>query len=189
MEDFTRKRAQTINSLNTESNLNIKSDTFDFGFTDSRMAKQFKYEHHPSLVSKKESDGFYQQKREKSGDLSVDQKTSRDQKTGNLWLKFDNNSNQNVWVPRRPDKRGGDEVAAIDLELLFRISENNRCGRGYFELNEPKRSLSREQKYTPEHTTNKPEPMSSIKECEMAKSLSMFSIVDLKDCDIAKKTI
>ena len=47
-------------------------------------------------------------------------------KPGNLRLKYGSNSNQKVWVLRRPDKRGKDEVVAIDLELQFRNSEGNR---------------------------------------------------------------
>ena len=37
-------------------------------------------------------------------------------------------------------------------------------------------------------TKNKPEPVSSIEDSDVVKSLSKFPIVDLKDYDIAKKT-
>ena len=40
-------------------------------------------------------------------------------KPGNFLFKFDSNMNGKIWVPRRPDSRGRDEVAAIDLELIF----------------------------------------------------------------------
>ena len=35
-------------------------------------------------------------------------------------FKFDRNLNRKVWVLRKPDKNGIDEVASIDIELLFR---------------------------------------------------------------------
>ena len=54
------------------------------------------------------------------------QKRQEKTKSGNLWLKFDSNLNRKVWVPRQTDKTGRDEVAAIDLELLFRDNEKNR---------------------------------------------------------------
>ena len=49
------------------------------------------------------------------------------------------------------DKRGRDQVAAIELEHLLRNTENNRWGGGYFEFTEPKASSGKhgaEQKWT-----------------------------------------
>ena len=80
-------------------------------------------------------------------------------------------------------------MVAIDLELLFRNHELNRCGRGYFEFNEPKPSSSKEQKNIPAHNKNEPEPITGNDENEVAKSLSNFPIVDLKEYDINEKTI
>ena len=65
---------------------------------------------------------------------------------GNRRLNFDSNLYRKVWVPRRLDKRGRYEVAAVDLELLFRNCGKNRWGGGYFEFNEPKASTSTERK-------------------------------------------
>ena len=41
-------------------------------------------------------------------------------KPGNFLFKIDGNLGQKVWVHRRPDKYGREEVAAIDLELMFK---------------------------------------------------------------------
>ena len=81
-------------------------------------------------------------------------------------------------------------MAAINLELFFRKNEKNLCGEVYFEF-KPKANASTEQKIknTPEQTKDEPEPISSTEENEVAKSLSNFPIVDVKDYDIAEKTI
>ena len=51
---------------------------------------------------------------------------------GKLVFHFDNSLNKkSVWVPRRQDNRGRDEVTAIDLELLFR---NNEIMKGFGEV-------------------------------------------------------
>ena len=110
-------------------------------------------------------------------------------KPRNIRFKFDGNLNRKVWVPRRTDKRGRDEVAAIDLELFFRINEKKRWGGGYFDFRESKPSSSKEQKKTPEQSMNEPEPTSSTEESEVAKSSSNFAIADRKGYGIAEKTI
>ena len=103
-------------------------------------------------------------------------------KPGNLQFKFGNNSNRKYGsLDDRKNKK--DKAAAIDLELLFRITKKNRWGVGYFEFKKPEASSGTEQ------SKNKPEPVSNTVECEVAKSLSNFPIVDLKDFDIAEKTI
>ena len=38
-------------------------------------------------------------------------------KPGNLWFLFDSNLSRKVWVPRRPDKRGRNEMAEIDSDF------------------------------------------------------------------------
>ena len=77
-------------------------------------------------------------------------------KPGNLRFKLESSLNRKVWVPRRPDKRGKDEVAAVDLELLFRNIENNRWGGGYFEFNEPKPILVKKSQVHRNKTRLKP---------------------------------
>ena len=74
----------------------------------------------------------------------------------NLRFKFDSNFNRKVWVPRRPNEGGRDEVVAIDLGLLFRSKERNRWGGGYFEFNEPIASTSteRNQQQTTQNGSN-----------------------------------
>ena len=83
-------------------------------------------------------------------------------KPGNLRFKFDSNWSKKVWVPRPPDKRGRNEVAEIELEILFRNSEKNRGGGGvcYVEFNEPEPSPSEAKPSTPEQNTIEPEPVS-----------------------------
>ena len=129
-------------------------------------------------------------KREKSPEtLRLIETCQEIPKPGNLWIKFDSNSNQKLWVARRLDKRGRSEVAAIDLELVFRNNGKSRWGGRRFELNEPKPSSSKEQKKTLEQNTKEPEPVSSTEESKVAKSSSNFPIVDLKDYDIAEKVM
>ena len=114
-------------------------------------------------------------KREKIPEtLRLNEKRKEITKPGNLRFKFDSSLNKKVWVPRRPDKRGKDEVAEIDLELLFRNIEKHQWGGGYFEFNETKPCSSREKPSTPEQNTIEPEPVSSTEETEMTKSSSNF---------------
>ena len=160
-----RKQAQRSNSINTESNVIIKSNNFDF--TDSKTEKQFNYEYHHWGANKKVMD-IINKRGESPETLPVIEKRQEITKPGNIRFKFDGNLNRKVWVPRRPDKRGRDEVAAIDLELLFRINEKKRWGGGYFEFKESKPSSSKEPKKTPEQSMNEPEPPSSTEESEVA---------------------
>ena len=105
-------------------------------------------------------------------------------KPGDLRFNFDSNFNRKVWVPRRPDKRGRDEVAVIDVEILFRNQEKKTWGGGYFEFNEPRASTSTERNRQ-ESTEN----VSSTEESEVARPTGSFLMVDLKDYDIVEKTI
>ena len=82
-------------------------------------------------------------------------------------------------------------MPAKELEKLLRNKEWTRWGGGYFEFNEPKASSGTEQKVInhAEENKNKPEPVSSIEESDVAKSLSIFPIVDLEDFDITEKMV
>ena len=88
-----------------------------------------------------------------------------------------------MWCPRRLDNRGRDEVAAIDLELLFRHNGKSRWGGGYFEINELRASSSTER--------NREEPgnVTSTETSDVVKPLANFPIVDFREYRIAEKTI
>ena len=79
-----------------------------------------------------------------------------------------------------------DEVAAIDLELLFASNETNIWGRRYLEFNEPKASSSMEQN---ENVPENVPQTSSTKESDVVKPSAIFFNFDLKDNDVAEKTI
>ena len=64
--------------------------------------------------------------------------------------------------PQTTGQMSGDEVAAVDFELLFRNIEKNRQGAGYFQFYEPKASSSTEQ------NKNEPENVST-EESELVK--------------------
>ena len=103
------------------------------------------------------------------------------QNSRTLWYKFDSKLNPHLRLPRRPDKRGRDEVATIDLKQLLRNIEKNRCGGGHFEFNEPKTSSSTDQ------NKNAAEKVSNTEESEVVKRSVNFPIVNLKNYDIAEK--
>ena len=96
-------------------------------------------------------------------------------KPGNHRFKIDNNLNRNVWVHSRPDKRGRDEVVAIDSELLFKDKELNRWWGGYFEFNERRASLGTKQ------NKNESKIVSSTEKNDVVKTSPNFPIVDLRD--------
>ena len=82
-------------------------------------------------------------KRDKSPEtLRLIDKRKKILKLGNLRFKYGSNLNREVLVPRRPDKSGRDEIAAIDVEKLFRNNERKRRGSGYFKFKEPTVSTS-----------------------------------------------
>ena len=93
-------------------------------------------------------------------------------KPGNLQFKFHSNLNRKVCLSRRLDKRGRDEVAAIDLELLFRNNKKNRWGGGYFKFNEPRTSTSMQK--------NRQETLSINEESEVVPPTASSPILDLK---------
>ena len=89
-----------------------------------------------------------------------------------------------MWFPTRPDKKGIDEVAANDLQSIFKNNKKNSWHGRYFELNEPRTSTFTER--------NRHEPVekeSFIKESEMVRSTASFPIKDFIDNDIAEETI
>ena len=141
------------------------------------------------MGSKHQSNGIINKQEKSPETLRLIARRKEITKPGNLRFKFDSSLSRKVWVPRRPNKRGRDEVAEIDLELLFRNNEKNRWGGGYFEFNELKPSSSKGKPNTSEQYTTEPEPISSTEENEVAKSSSDIPIADLKDYDIAEKTI
>ena len=93
------------------------------------------------------------------------------------------NLNRKIWIPRRPDKKEREDVAAIDSKPLFRNIEKNRWGGGYFKFNEPKTSSGMEQ------NKNEPENVSTTEESDVVKPSTNFPIVDRKDYDIAESMI
>ena len=149
------------------------------------MEKQFNYDYHNWGANKKVLEILNRQ--DKSPEtLQLIGRRKEITKPGNLQFKFDSSLNRNAWVPRRPDKRGRDEVAAIDLEFLFRNNEKNRWDGDYSEFNEPKPSSSKDKKpSTPEENTLDPEPVSSTEESEVAKFSLNFPMVKLKAYDNA----
>ena len=74
-------------------------------------------------------------------------------------------------------------MAAIDLEV-FKNNGRNRWGVGYFELNELTTSTSTER-----NRQETSEIVASTEESEVERPTTSFSMVDLKDYDIAEKTI
>ena len=96
-KDFTRKQTQAITPIKMQFNLIDNSEDF-----------------------------FLQICKKKPGDSSVNWKTQRDYQTQKASFKFDSNLNRKVWVLRRSDKWGRDEVAEIDLKLVFWSDEKNR---------------------------------------------------------------
>ena len=83
------------------------------------MEKQFNYDYQHSGANKKVMEII--NKREKSPEtFPLIERREEITKPGNLRFKFDRSLNRKVWIPRRQDKRGRDEEAAIDIELLFR---------------------------------------------------------------------
>ena len=114
--------------------------------------------------------------------LRLIKKRQKITKPSKLRFDLDSNLNRKVWVPRQPDKRGTVEVAAIDLELLFRNNEKNRWSGGYLEFNEQRVSTSTERNRQ-EFTEN----VSSTEGSEVARPTASFPIVDLKDHEIAEK--
>ena len=144
------------------------------------MVEHFNYQYRHWVANKKEMDIV--NKREKRPEtLRLNKRRKENTKPGRLRSIFDSSLNKKMWVPRQPDKRRRDQVAATDIEFLFRNSEKNRWGGGYFEPKEPKPSSSEEQPSTPEKNTIETEPVFSTQGSEVAKSPSNFLIVDLKD--------
>ena len=83
-------------------------------------------------------------KREKSPEtLWLTENRQQSTKPGKFQFKFDSNLNRKLWVSGQPDRKRKIEVAAIDLELLFRNNKKNSWGRGHFEVNEPRTSWSK----------------------------------------------
>ena len=187
-KDLARKQAQAINSTNTNFDPINKISNFDF--TDSKMEKQFNFNYHHWGARTKVTPTI--NKRKKSPEiLRLWERLQEITKPGDVGFNFHSKLNQKVSVPRQPKKRGRDEVAAIDQELLFRNNGKNRWGGGYFEFNKPKANSSTEQKITNPAEQNKvgAEPVSSTEDSEVAKLSSNFPIVNLKDYDIAKRTL
>ena len=180
-KDFTRERTQAIRSNSTNYHLINKNNKFDF--TDLKMEKELTYEYHHRGVNKKTMDII--NKRDKSPEnFGLIEKQQELTEATNLRFKFDSNLNRKVWVPRRPDKRGRDEMAAVNLESLVRNNERNRSGGEHFEFIEPRASKS-----TKRNRQESTEDVSSNEESEVARPTASFPIVDLKDYDITEKVI
>ena len=97
---------------------------------------------------------------------------------GKLWLQSDNNVSQKAWTPRKPDKRGRDDVETFDLEILIRKKEKNREHGGYFNYNKTRASTSMER--------NKQEPK-NVSSSDIGRPTANFPVVDLKEYEPAEK--
>ena len=103
---------------------------------------------------------------------------------GNIRFNFDSNLNRNFCVPRRPDKRGRrDDITSIDLELLFRNSENNRWVEWFLCV------WISQSKYEYQKKKNELEDVSDLKEKADLRSTEIFVIVKLKDYNFAGNTL
>ena len=89
---------------------------------------------------------------------------------GNFGFKVNSHLNQEMWIPRQPDKRGRDEVAAVDLELVFKKMKRINGVEATFSSS----SLER--------IKIEPEKVSSTVENDVVKPSTKFPNVDLKDC-------
>ena len=87
-----------------------------------------------------------------------------------------------MWVPRRLDRTGRDEMASNDLEVLFEKKKKNWWGWGLSEFIKPRASTRTER------NKQKPKIVSSAKKNEVVRRTPHFSIADSKDYDIAERT-
>ena len=127
LKDCIRERTQIFKPISTNSNFIDSTNILDF--TDLKMAKKFMYEYREWRAIKKIMDIF--NKSDKSLEtLQLVKEKQKITKHENLQLIFDNKPNRKVWLPRRPDRRGRNKVASIDLELIFRNNLKNRCNGG-----------------------------------------------------------
>ena len=184
-KDFTRGQAQANISINIEFNLIERS--FTFYFTDSKMEKQINYDYYHWGANKKVMD-FNNKCEKRPETLRLIEKRTKITKPANLPFKLDSGSNRKMCVQQRPDKRGMNEVTPIDIEFFSGNMKKSRWG-GYFEFKETKPASTKGKPSTREQNTIEPKPVSSTEENELMKSSSNFPIVDLKDYDIAEKTI
>ena len=151
------------------------------------MEWKIAYEYH-HFGAKKIKDIIY--KREKSPEtLRLIDRRQETTKASNLRFKLVKSLNRKVWLHRRTGKRGRNEVAIIDLDLFFR-DERNRWGGGNFELNEPTASTNTKRNTSSKRSKQElSENVLSIGEGEVVRPTISFCIVDLKDCNVAEKTI
>ena len=158
---FTREQTQTITPINTEIIFIDKSkNIYSPG---SKWQKYLNYDHHHWGANRKML-GFIN-KREKSPEtLRLIDRLKEIIKPGNHRFKFDSTIDRKVWLPQRPKKWGTDEVAGIDLELLFRRNVKNQWGERYFEIIEPKLRSSKEKLNTLEQSTIQFQPKSKTEE-------------------------
>ena len=122
--------------------------------------------------------------KKKSGDPSGQREITKPE---SLRFKFDINANRKKMGPQTTGQtRWPQSASNYCSEIIKRTG-----GRNYIEFNESKARSSTEQKITntSEQNKNEPEPISNTEESEVAKSSSNFPIVELKDYDIAEKTI
>ena len=152
------------------------------------MERQINFDNHPWGENNKVME--FINKRQKSFEtFRLFERPKEITKRANLRFKFDSSLNRKVMVLQRRDKRGRDEVAAIDIQRFLRNNERNRWGGGYSEFNEPKPSSIKQKASTTEDNTIELESISRTEESGVAKSLSNFPLFDTKDYDIAERTI
>ena len=104
-KDLTREQAQATTPFRSEPNLIDKSN--NFYFTDSKMQSQFKYDYHHWGANSKVLKNL--SKREETPEiLRLFEILKKITKPRSLQFKIDSSLNKNVWIPRRPDKRGSE---------------------------------------------------------------------------------
>ena len=135
------------------------------------MENKFNYEYQHWGANMKVMELIVNKKNPES--LRLREKWQEFTKPGTLRFKSDINLNRKVWDSRRPDKRRTDKVTRIDLELLFRNNDKNRCGEVISSLTNQGRVLARKK--------NGPENVSSTEESEVVKPSAKMRIVHFQD--------
>ena len=177
--DSTRERIQTIISLNTKSN--PRTSTKSVFLQISKRSRKLSLNTITAQQTKRSWISFTRNtKFPKHSDLQENRQGST--KPRSHRFKLDNGLKRKVWVRRRPDVKGRDKVASIDVERLFRNKKRNRWGRTYIGVSEPIASTNAERK------KQGLKCVSSTKQSDVMWPTANFNVVDLKEYYFAKTT-
>ena len=105
--------------------------------------------------------------------LGLVHKRQKKTKNRNFRSKNGNNLKRKVWINRKPNKRGRDEVDSVDLKLLFRIFERNHWVTGLFYCNDQEVGTSTKK-------TQELKNVSRTEKGDVVRSTAFFRL-DLKD--------